>query len=213
MRTMKANKWAIIALQETHESALAARNLESFNSRVWTFPDPGSHNAAGTMFVVSKDLLPVPMEKDGFTHEILVKGRADRLTFNWRGEEDISIVNLYAPNNQADTEVFFHTLRRKLHRKPSMVMDDFNHIEAVIDRQPLRCQPSEFTKLMLRDFRQKLQLVDGWRHRNENVNSFTGTSPRLNADGSRSRSRLDRILVARDLMPRSMTWDHKSSLS
>ncbi|KIO20982.1 hypothetical protein M407DRAFT_46642, partial [Tulasnella calospora MUT 4182] len=141
----------------------------------------------------------------------LIPGRAQRITFKWRGEEEISIVNIYAPNDITEAIIFFDELRNLLRRKPDIVLGDFNHIENTIDRKPDRGSPPAGIRTALQSFRSSLNLIDGWRETNQGIHSYTRTSPAINADGTRSQSRLDRGLVTPEMSQRAFKWEHVSS--
>lgn len=138
-KMMKTGKWSFIGLQETHESALAAAELERANPRIWAFPNPGQTLSAGTMFMAHKDLLPEGINsKEDITHEVLIPGRAHSLKFKWRQDEMITLVNIYAPNDEGEAQRFFARVARKLRGSNPIVFGDFNHVEHAIDRQPQR---------------------------------------------------------------------------
>lgn len=209
---MKANRWAIMGLQETHESEEAALQLESFNQRVWVFANPGSRHSAGTMFIIYKDFVPARLTKADFTHKIIEAGRAHQLSFRWTNNEILRIVNVYAPNEEGEAVPFFDRLARTLTPRPSLLMGDMNHVEHAMDRIPNRGPPPARIKTALLDLKRSLSLEDYWREMNPSLHAFTWTSPALGADGTRSRSRLDRILVSSRLRTRVLGISIESSL-
>ncbi|KAG8848762.1 hypothetical protein FRB96_001041, partial [Tulasnella sp. 330] len=198
---------------ETYESIKAAQDLEVSDDKVWAFPNPGTSHSAGTIILVLKDKVKVNGGKAAFTNEILVEGRAQRLNFKWKDSEEMSMVNIYAPNDLNTALNFYQKLEDKLAmRKPTVLMGDFNHIEAAIDRQSNKPLPDTST-VMLQKMQRNLQLEDGWREQNPVTHMFTWTSPRENRDGTRSRSRLDRILISKHMSKRAYVWGYTSSFS
>ncbi len=78
---MRQNKWAIIALQETHKCMDTMLALEKANGRFWCFANEGTSNSTGTGYIVLKDMFSKDISKDHFTYKILIKGRLDSLSF------------------------------------------------------------------------------------------------------------------------------------
>lgn len=205
-RRMKTDKWSIVALQETHESEAAAAELERANPRIWAYPNPGTTMAKGTMFLVHKDLLPETVsQKQDFTNTVLIPGRAQSLTFKWRNNETMTLVNIYAPNQESEAASFFKTLTRKLRGTNPIIMGDFNHVENEIDRQPQR-EPNPTIREAMTELRTSLGLVDGWRYDNPGTHAYTWTSLMPTLDVL-PRSRLDRILVTPEIRRRSLKWE------
>ena len=136
------NKWGILGLQETHESIEASLRVEESNPHFICFPNPGTANSAGTAIMILRDYCTEQPVED-IKHNILIPGRAHSVTLNWKGREEITIVNVYAPNRARDAIDFFRELAGKLPSKVDFILGDFNHIENAHDRLPNRGPPSE----------------------------------------------------------------------
>lgn len=189
--TMKREKIAILALQETHLdettlndiNRLFGKRLTIYNSQNETNP----RSSAGVAFVLNKDLIATENLE---TFE-LVKGRAIALKTSWNNQEETTLINVYAPNQRMEHQPFWESLettRRSLHlRKPDFVLGDFNVTEDAIDRSPPK-RDSERASDALRDLRLSLGIQDQWRHLHPKEREFTY---RATVNGKQIKSRLD----------------------
>lgn len=204
--TMKRDKIAILALQETHldETALNdinrlfGKRLAIYNSQNETNP----RSSAGVAFVLNKDLIATENLE---TFE-LIKGRALALKTSWNNQEETTLINVYAPNQRTEHQPFWESLestRRNLHlRKPDFVLGDFNVTEDAIDRSPPK-RDSERASDALRDLRLSLGIKDQWRHLHPKEREFTY---RATINGKQIKSRLDRIYVETDKCRQTYEW-------
>lgn len=123
----------------------------------------------------------------------------------------MTLVNIYAPNDESEAKRFFDKLSRKLRGKLPIILGDFNHVEHAIDRQPQRDMQTQVWE-SLAEMNRKLGLVDGWRRDNPGVHSFTWTALMMGPDGVKPRSRLDRILATLEMCRRTLKWEHLPSM-
>ena len=67
----------------------------------------------------------------------LVPGRALLAKVPWHGDLLLTVLNIYAPNNHAESEIFFKNLKLQFETKtlplPDLMMGDFNLVEDAID--------------------------------------------------------------------------------
>ena len=194
--TMKRDKIAILALQETHldEQTLSTVNglfekrLEIHNSHDGTNP----RSTAGVAFAMNKDLLAT----QNLEVSELVKGRALALKTTWNNQEETLLINVYAPNHRKEHKPFWESLeaarRRKQLRRPDFLLGDFNVTEDALDRSPPKSDNEKATDA-LRESRLALGVQDQWRHLNPKEREFTY---RATHNGKQIKSRLDRIYVA-----------------
>ena len=205
-QSMKANKIAILALQETHLDTPQLHSIhECFGSRLSVFNSgltENPHTSAGVAFVLNRGLID---PKNIVTTE-LIKGRALALKCNWYNTEEILLLNVYAPNNRTEHPAFWETLdtvrRTKGLRRPDMLLGDFNVTEEPIDRAPAHLDDSNAIAA-LRNLRQCLGLEDSWRHAFPHERNFTY---RATAHGQAIKSRLDRIYTSREVAAVSYDW-------
>lgn len=138
--TMKRERIAILALQETHldEQALSTVN-RLFGKRLTIHNSPDETNprlTAGVAFALNKDLL----NTQNLEITELVKGRALALKTCWNNQEETLLINVYAPNRKIEHKPFWEALKsarqRKHLRRPDFVLGDFNVTEDAIDRSP-----------------------------------------------------------------------------
>lgn len=194
--TIRTEKIAILALQETHldERMLGditrcfGKNFDIVNSS-----DPGNpRGSAGVAFVVNKALI-APTKMDTY---ILRQGRAIMLKIKWSDVDEITIINIYAPNNTREQPTFWAQVdleRRTKHLpKPDFLLGDFNITEDPIDRSPPRANDRTAIEA-LRETRHTWGVQDQWRHDNPTGRIFTFRQLRERAY---NHARLDRIYSA-----------------
>jgi exonuclease III len=204
--TMKRENIAILALQETHlDDHLLSDVNKLFGKRLIIHNSPSEVNprsSVGVVFVLNKDLI----ETHNMELKELVKGRALALKTTWNNQEEIALINVYAPNRRMDHKPFWEaveTARRSLHlRKPDFVLGDFNVTEDAIDRSPLK-RDSERASDALRDFCLALNIQDQWRHTFPKTKEFTY---RATINGKQVKSRLDRIYVSTNKTRFTYEW-------
>ena len=204
-QTMKGNKIAILALQETHLNnellhsinACFGKRIQILNSQLPI--DPCS--SAGVAFVINRGLVkPTNLESID-----LIQGRAAALKFKWH-EEEILLINIYAPNNRQENAQFWEDLdekrRSKRLRRPDFLLGDFNVTEDPIDRAPAHLDDVNAIAA-LRNLRQTLGLKDEWRHAFPNERCFTY---RANHNGQQIKSRIDKIYSSNEAAKSIFDW-------
>ena len=208
MRTIRAQKIGILALQETHLSdALADQVSTLYHRRTTILNSPGINNptaSAGVAFVINKEVIDA---KDISFHT-LIPGRAIFLSLKWQRDIDIRLINVYAPNDLHQHPNFWAELEHRWTAlrlpKPDFMMGDFNLTEDNIDRAPPRAD-NENAILALRTCRHTLDLHDSWRQRFPSQRTFTFTTT------SHTMSRIDRIYARRDIDDTITDWSHDVS--
>lgn len=205
-QTMKENKTAVLALQETHldDNMLLSihecfgKRLSVINSKLTENP----HTSAGVAFVINRGLIA---PKDLEIIE-LIEGQALAIKFKWHEDEEIVIVNVYTPNDRAAHPNFWEkvdTMRRsKGLRCPNIMLGDFNVTEDMIDRAPVHLDDTD-TIAALRNLHQCLGIEDTWRHAFPQERAFTY---RARCNGQAIMSRLDRIYTSRDAGKAAFDW-------
>lgn len=202
---LRERRIGILALQETHlTDADAATVQRLFGRRICLVhsPDPDNPSAArGVAIALNRELV----DTSSLTNHVLVPGRAILLTMHWHGEQQLTILNVYAPNSPTENAAFWSTLHHKLRsgrfRKPDAVVGDFNLVEEAIDRIPMRDSP-ETPLAAMKALLDSFSLRDGWRITNPTEKAYT-----FPQRGGPSRARLDRIYTTDSLLTRSLRWD------
>ena len=205
--TMKRDKVAILALQETHLDErnttaihqVFGKKLTILNSQ----PEENQRASAGVAFVLNKDLVGTERIE---TYE-LIKGRALAIKLTWkRNSEETVLVNVYAPNRRGEHPNFWKTIederRNKRIRKPDFVLGDFNVTEEPIDRSPAK-HDAQAAITALREFRLNAGVQDQWRHTFPKAREFTY---RATINDRPIKSRLDRIYISNNKTQFSFDW-------
>jgi exonuclease III len=208
---MYENRIAILALQETHLDENKTRQVrECFNKNleIITSEDPEDPTGrAGVAFVINKTVLN-PKE---VTTQELHPGRALLLKIKWLEACETSLLNVYVPTNRTEQQPFWEGVEANRNSKrlarPEIVLGDFNVTEDKIDRAPTRLDSKAATEA-LRQIRLKWEIQDAWRHMHPNDRSFTYRS---NTGQHQTKSRLDRIYVARNLQQHTFSWRIEAS--
>ena len=205
-RTINKNRIAILALQETHLDPTRLQDVISCFGRrleIITSQHPDNPRAtAGVAFIINKALIN-PRE---YTLYELQPGRAAALKIKWLEDEEMLILNVYAPNAREDNAAFWQTVdiqRRSLSlRCPDFMLGDFNVTEDKIDRAPAHDDDRNATDA-LRNLRHILNLQDLWRNTFPTERNFTY---RANTDSGQIQSRLDRIYTANTINNQILEW-------
>lgn len=199
----REKKIGIIALQETHLTdpdietihRLYGRRLQVFHS-----PSERASTAQGVAIVLNREIV----DTKNVQVRTLVQGRAIQIDMNWHNEKRISILNIYAPNDNTENTNFWNTLKEKLndrnHKKPQVILGDFNNVEDALDRLPAREDATNKIDA-LKQFLQTMHMVDGWRITEPHTIAFT-----FPQQGSQSKARLDRIYTTNNILQSSSDW-------
>lgn len=114
-QSMKENKIAILAIQESHLDDSQLQSIhECFGSRLTVINSSLPENprsSAGVAFVINRALV----EAKNLAITELIEGRALALKLNWYNTEEILLINVYAPNNKTEHNTFWEeidTVRR-----------------------------------------------------------------------------------------------------
>lgn len=205
-QSMKENKIAILALQETHLDDNMLHSIENcFGKRLSVvnskLPD-NPRASAGVAFVINRALVaPKDLE-----YTELIEGRALAIKFKWHNDEEIALLNIYAPNDRKAHPDFWETMDRKRRskglRRPDLMLGDFNVTEEPMDRTPAHLDDTDAIAA-LRNLRQCLGLEDSWRHAFPHDREFTY---RAQLNGQAIKSRLDRIYSSKETASALFEW-------
>ena len=194
-------KWqiAILAVQETY---LKQTDIEEIHSQFYgrmeikNTSDSDHPNAKGVTFVLNKQKMAW---KEALVTEI-IPGRAIRLEIPWQ-DAWINILVIYAPNSPAENAEFWVTLHDKWVQvnppMPDIILGDFNLVEEMIDRLPAHADAHRAVD-KLRDFKELLGLIDGWRRTNPTVKAYSFTQ-----EATQSQSQIDQIYVTQPMYKNS----------
>ena len=201
---MREKRIGILAVQETHltdELAQQFRTLFDNTLSLVFSPDPETRNARGIALVLNKRLL----KTDDIKSMVVVPGRAMTISIPWHDNHRVNVLAIYAPNAPREARQFWRTVQYEIDTNPGtnphILMGDFNLVEDVIDRIPSKSDDAATTEI-LRNFRLRHQLIDGWRMANPEEKGFTWSRP---SDGTQSR--IDRIYVHEDYFNDCAGWE------
>ncbi|KAG1870925.1 Endonuclease/exonuclease/phosphatase [Suillus tomentosus] len=187
---MREKKIGILCLQETHLTqehenqinALYSRRLKILNSRDEERPS----TSAGVAFILNRELT----NTDNIELKEIIPGRALALKTQWHNNDELNILNVYAPNDPTKHSDFWKQITdawtERDARRLDIMLGDFNLTEDPLDRAPARTD-NETAIEALRDLRDKLNIHDSWRKTHPDSRLFTYYS------NMNSYSRLDRI--------------------
>ncbi|KAG1836344.1 Endonuclease/exonuclease/phosphatase, partial [Suillus tomentosus] len=207
---IRMNQIDIIGLQETKLKAKDEEKLNLENPKMIFINNPTKDDraAAGTAFILNKD----KVQNKTWNHTILIPGRLSVLSFKNTEAQQFDIINLYSPNDTTPKKTFYKKVLRKLSSQQwtnPILIGDFNMVEQAIDRFPEHPDDNGLTRLVGQIIN-KLDVVDGWRHENDEARdySFTKMNPLATA-------RLDRIYVSQKIYKMTNAWtiDESYSLS
>ena len=193
----KQNRFDIVCLQETH---ITARDVivweKQWGGRI--FFNEGTNRSKGEVILVSKQ----------FAGEVNIEMNCNRtlVISIFYGEHELTVANVYAPNDAREKISFFKTLKDLLYDysgKPLILCGDFNCVVQneidVISGLPHReSEINEFNKLI-----SDLGLKDGWRTFHPDEKDFTWS--RFNPFVAR---RLDYCLVSESALTSCVSCKH-----
>jgi ribonuclease HI len=205
-RTIRTEKVAILALQETHLDEERASDIQRCFQKSFDLhysSDTGNPRAlAGVAFIINKALIA----PEQISVKALIPGRAAVLSIAWSAVTRITILNIYAPVERHKQSEFWSQIERRRTRaripRPDFVLGDFNVTEDPLDRSPAHPDDRAATDA-LRRIKHKWEIQDYWRHTHPNERLFTYRAAR--EDGW-IQSRLDRIYAARRHAPIIFGW-------
>ncbi|KAF5376294.1 hypothetical protein D9615_008538 [Tricholomella constricta] len=203
---LRDKKIGILAVQETHLTEERRDELEKlFSKRMKIFisKDPDNPTGrAGIAIVLNKEITNIT----GAKMTEIVPGRAIMIQTNWHKAEKITILAIYAPvlTRANENAEFWKTIKEFFIEHPRIKVDlltgDFNVVEDMIDRLPVHNDPLEAVE-ELRELRNLLGLVDGWRTTHPTTKAYTFLQ-----DATASQSRLDRIYTSPEILQSAREW-------
>ena len=203
-QTMREKGIGILAIQEAHLDDAGVNLIHDLYGRwlrVHHSADPNNPTGArGVAVVLNREIVDIA----NVVATEVIPGRAILVRLRWHREKTLTVLNVYAPNATTKNTVFWSTLQesRAINRTPpEVILGDFNIVESLIDRLPMREDPAPAI-LALQAFISEMQVVDGWRNTEPTTVNFTFPQQ----DGG-MRSRLDRIYTSNDLLLCSTEWN------
>lgn len=184
-RLMRDKKLGILAIQVSHltdEDIDTIHNLYGQRLPVLHSKDLTNTSAArGIAFILNREIVDI---KDATLTKI-IPGRAALLMTKWHANTNIALLNTYTPSNTRENEEFWTLLKEAKgdgHMpQPNVLLGDFNLVEDVLDRLPVREDLSGITEPTTCDY----------------------TFPQR---FSETRSRLDRIYITNGPLNQSFEW-------
>ncbi|KAL1687725.1 Endonuclease/exonuclease/phosphatase, partial [Schizophyllum commune] len=209
-RMMTDRKIAVLMLQETHLTEERKQTIERMYSqrlKIFHSPDPTDPTQrSGVAIVINTRLAMI----DDAKMTVVDPGRALHLQLKWSMGEERAFLAVYAPSNgAAERSDFFTRVREYFEkythlRRPDVMGGDFNMVEDMIDRLPMRRngavdqEPFDELKRTLR-----LKLTDGWRATFPDTRAYTFMQQRQ--DGPHL-ARLDRLYCNEKTFEKARQW-------
>lgn len=201
---IRTKKIAILAVQETHLDSNYVDDLHNlFDKRIkicHSEPLDRPTASQGVAFVINKEKIEV----DKVTATNIIPGRAIMLDLTWHKIVKLKILNVYAPNDHAENEIFWQCLKTKWQatnmRKPDILLGDFNLVEGALDRKPQRTDPKSPVE-SLQNLYTYFNLSDSWRDTFPDRKLYTYCQ-----ENGGSMSRIDRIYLNTRLAENALEW-------
>ncbi|KAI0362616.1 DNase I-like protein, partial [Trametes cingulata] len=188
-QVVRDRRIGVLAVQETHLDQTGAGELSRlFGQNVEIFVSADEHRptgARGVAFLVNKRVL----KARECTATEVVPGRAMLLSFKWSADANVTLLNVYAPNDRRENQCFWEQLRERRLENVDAVLGDMNMVEQARDRLPEHGD-SEGQVEAMADLMQGMGLVDGWRKEQPHMRLYSYMQ-----SSTGSQSRIDRIYV------------------
>ena len=202
-RVINTHRIAVLAVQETHlTDELAASFETAFGSRLKLFHSPlqETRNAAGVAIVINKGLI----NANEIKCTTLIPGRALLVEIPWHAGSKIKVLDVYAPNDAKENEIFWEKIDEITSDdpalKPDIMLGDCNLVEDSLDRLP--CHPDNPNAVAsLGILKGNLDLVDGWRRTFPDRREYSHTHA-----PNASQGRIDRIYITNALLSPACDW-------
>src|SRR5882724_6120602 len=123
----------------------------------------------------------------------MIPSRASKLRVKWGDNQELTLINIYAPNDEENKIKFFEKLvsmTRNNKHKDLCVMGDFNCVESDIDRSPPPPKRQRKKMTSLRNITTRNKLIDVWRMQNPTSKSFS-----FFQTSSKEMAHIDRIYI------------------
>src|SRR5882724_7051406 len=127
---MRFKRIAILARQEARTTEEDMVQIEAVVPKIKLITNGQYSSKMGVAFAINKDLV----DENYLQHEIMILNRASKLKVKWGDNQELTLINIYAPNDE-EKKYFFKKLTSNKH-KDLCVMGDFNCVESDIDRSP-----------------------------------------------------------------------------
>jgi len=201
---MREQNIGVLAVQETHlTNKLADQFNTLFGNRLTLLhsPDPTTRNARGIAIILNKKIVNTSDLKP----TKIVPGRAILVSIPWQDNQRLQILAIYSQNIPKEVRTFWKTINNTINGNPSLapniMLGDFNLVEDAIDRLPSKADDAQ-TVETLRNFKNKHNLIDGWRKANPEEKGYSWARE---SDGTQSR--LDRIYVNEEFFNDCKDWE------
>jgi len=111
-RIMRLRKIAILAVQEARiKDKNEATKIEEETPRIKVISNGEFSNKLGTAFAINLDLIKANEEGIVILHKIIIPNRVAQLRIAWGEDQELNIINIYAPNNDAEKTEFFKDVK------------------------------------------------------------------------------------------------------
>ena len=189
----KQQKASVLFLQETHLTPDLLSNFEQ-QFKGTAVHSLGTSSSKGVAILIHSSVCHKVLNTycDAYGRLIIVNVVIDTVTY--------TMVNIYAPNNQADRNIFFKQLLENIteHAEGTIILaGDYNEIlDPKIDRKTRSNQIPKKTKASnsLGNLNREKGLIDIWRIKNKRKSQFTWKRQALN-----EASRIDYFLIQTEL--------------
>jgi hypothetical protein len=163
-RMILTEKIGILCAQETHLTPEQTEEINKFhkNIHVFSMADPAHPNTRGVSIALNKKVTNTTQAKV----TTLVQGRALLLELPWHANEIITVLAIYAPNDNANNKAFWDLLNQKWTDEnqtlpyPDIMLGDFNMVEDSTDRCTGIVDSPKVTR-SIANLKYTLSLIDG----------------------------------------------------
>src|SRR5882724_7903897 len=95
-RIMRLKRIAILEIQEARTTEEDTAQIEAVVSKIKIITNRQYSSKMGVAFAINKDLV----NENNLHHEIMIPNRASKLKVKWGDNQELTLINIYAPINK-----------------------------------------------------------------------------------------------------------------
>jgi exonuclease III len=155
---MRLKEIAILAVQEARMKTDEAEKASEENPGILFLINGEHSNKLGTLFAINLAKINATEREVIIDHNIIIPNRAQEIKIKWGDEQQLNLLNVYAPNEIEEKTDFLETIGKHLNKNKKeaiCMLGDFNCVERAIDRSPAHKDAEKVIETIKKDNKNK----------------------------------------------------------